>query len=444
VRTRRSVAIAFLGMTSWTWLPGCVEPTDVPVDGGTDPGHDAPADRTDGGVADDGADSPPPDAGGCPIVRWLHLPDDSASGTLDPGVGPIVEGCLPAIGAEALFGLEVAATAGVQLTADTAFSAVLSVRSACNDSAPPAACAEMGPYGGTTIHTVLEPGVYFVVLDEYSESSFGGRGGSYRLALSTFEPAANGVCSGAAVLTAAEPLAGDTAGGGAPTGACSAGLRGPVSFYAFDVPAMQRATVTVTPAAGATWRPAVGILASCAATACEWLTEAGADGAGVAGNADNPGASPRSVVAVVGARAVLPTGPFTVSLRYDPLRTEAANASCASATRLEDGMELRAEDGSFATELAPVCGWDTSSPVLYYAATIPVGATLTVDMVPGGGAGTDPLLRLLASCAATDCVTSYRYTLSYTNPGTTPLDVIVAAGSKNSMFGLFDLTVTIR
>ncbi len=119
-----------------------------------------------------------------------------------------------------------------------------------------------------TLRTVLDPGNYFVLVDQYGTS--GGTGGAYTLNLRTYTPADNGACTAARALTPGMTVMGNTTTGGAASGACVTDQWGPQLFYTVTIPPGQRATVTATPTGTPAWRAVVRAQSNCGSTASTW------------------------------------------------------------------------------------------------------------------------------------------------------------------------------
>src|SRR5258707_1218268 len=110
-----------------------------------------------------------------------------------------------------------------------------------------------------------------------------------------------------------------------------------------------------------------------------------------------------------------------------------SNTACGAATPVMDGTGLTVRGTSAGSDtLGAACQPLAVSPVLYYKATIPTGATLT-------GKTTGPSsLRILSGCGATTCLASDAakgsdggVTVDFMNATSSPLDVILAVGSSN-------------
>jgi hypothetical protein len=263
----------------------------------------------------DGDDAPPVDAGPClgRTVRDLPLP--SARGGVLAGPS-VISGasCQPnAGGPEDVYLLHVAARTGVTLsTMDpaTTVDTVLSVRTDCTSVATEVACNDdHGLSTRSAIRTVLDPGDYFVIVDQFGAS---GRGGAYLLTAAAFTPAANAACAGAVALVAeAAPLGGqDLAAGGAPSELCRFTDVGPQLFYRVTVAAGGHATVTARPTGGATtWRPVVRSFDACPASRCVADAIAPAPGMPATLTVSNPGTSAVDVVVSVASHEdPLPAG----------------------------------------------------------------------------------------------------------------------------------------
>jgi hypothetical protein len=144
----------------------------------------------------------------------------------------------------------------------------------------------------------------------------------------------------------------------------------------------------------------------------------------------------------IGGRFVL-----DVSIRPPPM-----NARCASATPVSHGTQLFLQDVRAGTDnLASACEPSAPFGVLYYRARVAPAERLVAAATPTGGSFWAPLVRILPRCGATSCLASGRTTpgamnaalASYTNTGTSALDLIIAVGPSDQSNGFFDLTVSI-
>jgi hypothetical protein len=214
-------------------------------------------------------------------------------------------------------------------------------------------------------------------------------------------------------------------------------------YYSITIPAGMILGAEVKPSGQ--WDAHVAILDSCNATSCLGTSDPGPM---PTATFTNTSGSPRPVVVVVAAGFNGGTFSLKAALRAPP-----ANVTCGAATPVKNGTSLTFQDASAATDnLSSKCNSFDTGGVLYYSATIGAGQTLKATATTNGR--WLPSLRLLAGCGASTCLTSSSpmpmpfpgTTLSYTNPGGSSIDVILAVGPAG-MFGgpagYFDLDVAI-
>ncbi|MFO0604088.1 MAG: hypothetical protein U0324_12980 [Polyangiales bacterium] len=401
------------------------------------PSMDAPA--PDAPAPDAPApDAPAPDAGGmCPFPtqRALALPTDSAMGTL-AGMSRINMACAAVGGPDHIYPIRVAARTGLMLSTSAMIDTVLMLRRACDSATGELACNDDVP-GATTslIRRVVDPGDYYVVVDQYG---MGGTGGAYTLNVASYTPAANAECAMAAPLTAAAPVTGNTTGGGAAAGTCVTDQWGGQLFYSLTIPPGQRATVTATPTGTPAWRAVVRAQANCAATACLANGVSAMPGAPASEVIDNRGTAPLNVTVSVASSTPLAGGAFSLSVAFSTPPMPPANAACATARPVMNGTTLTGENPSLGTtRLNTACLNNAQGTALFYRVTVPSRATLEFDATPTGM--WDPVIRLLNACGATSCLASANgagngalETLSWLNVAAAPQEVYVAVGSNDA------------
>jgi hypothetical protein len=311
---------------------------------------------------------------------------------------------------------------------------------ACNDDVPGS--------NNAFLRAVLDPGEYFVLMDQY-----GGdpppTGGMYTLALRTWDPAPNALCTGALPLAAGAMVTGDVTRGGPPGGGCLADW-GPQLFYTLRVPPGQRAVVTATPTGTPAWSAVLRARASCTADSCLSNGRSPMPGMPAVERVDNRGTAPLDAVVSVASTTGLTGGPFSLGVALEPLGMSPANAVCAAARVVADGAMLAGEDASAgSTRLNGVCLGGAQGTVLYYRVDLPSRATAVVTATPRGG--WDAVVRALDGCAVTSCLASASAagpgaaeTLTYTNIGAATATVFLAVGSVDAgSTGPFDLAVRV-
>jgi hypothetical protein len=398
-------------------------------------------------------DVAPPDASdagsACPFPtqRPLMLPTDSVMTTLS-GMNRITMACVPVGGPDHIYPLRVSARSGVMISTNAMFDTVLMLRRACNSTMGELACVDDIP-GSTNslIRRVLDPGDYYVVVDQYGS---GGMGGPYTLNVASYAPAANSECAMATTLTPATPVTGNTTTGGASANTCVTDQWGGQLFYTLTIPPGQRATVTATPMGMPAWRAVVRAQSSCMATACLANGISPMPGAPATQVVDNRGATPLTVIVTVASTTPLAGGTFSLSATLSASPTPPANATCSMARTVMDGSVVMGENAALGTtRLNTVCLGGAQGTSLFYRVTVPSRSTLRFTATPTGM--WDPVIRLLNTCAATSCLASVNSvasgmpeTLNWLNTAAAPQEVFVAVGSNDaSNSGTFNATVRI-
>jgi hypothetical protein len=165
-------------------------------------------------------DVPPTDgpSGRCSTTTPLTL-GGMVSGTLSGANEFMSTGCQSnAGGPETVYSLHIPATIGVEFTTGGSLDTILSIRTACGDETSEIQCNDdSNDTLQSDIRTVLAPGDYFVVVDEYGTDA---TGGAFTLTTTTFTVAPNSTCGTAATFTGPGPVSGDSTGGTVPTATC--------------------------------------------------------------------------------------------------------------------------------------------------------------------------------------------------------------------------------
>jgi hypothetical protein len=300
-----------------------------------------------------------------------------------------------------------------------------------NQPAPPPGGQLRYANGGATAQNVL----FFVGHAPFDS------GGRFSMTVSSDPLAANGNCATPKPLTDGVAVTGDTTLGATGTMPCSGPAMG-MLYYSITVPANTTLGVELTPSTQ--WDAHVAILDSCVASSCLGSTDFGPM---PTATFTNTSGSPRPVIVVVAGGYSGGAFGLTAALRTPP-----ANVTCAAATPVQNGTSLTFQDATAASDnLSSRCNPSDTGGVLYYSATIGVGQTLKATASTTGR--WLPSVRLLSSCGAATCLASSSpmpmplpgTTLTYANPGSSPMDVILAVG-PSAMFGpsgYFDLSVAI-
>ncbi|MCB9597949.1 MAG: hypothetical protein H6719_34855 [Sandaracinaceae bacterium] len=247
----------------------------------------------------------------------------------------------------------------------------------------------------------------------------------------------NVTCASPTVVTDGTILRGQRAEFGSTSpAACFTGIDGDATyetlFYSVDVPAGQLLGVTASPT-GPFGTLALSLLDGCAAGATclesggAFPPAPGAEGELEAFWENTSGSAATVIIAVAsqGGEAF----DLAVSVGAPP-----ANTACGMATTVMDGTSLPVEFAGTATDtLETACMATATAPVLYYAATIPAGETLTVGST-ANGMGATTAVRVLTACRATSCLANGTNGAVFTNTRRTPRDVIIAVGIEPDAF----------
>jgi hypothetical protein len=227
-------------------------------------------------------------------------------------------------------------------------------------------------------------------------------------------------------------------------GCASGGNAGPALFYSATIPGNSYLSARMVPTgptlAGSVlfWAPRLRVLGDCGGAAC--LAQSTYPLNAVLYR--NPDATPRTVLLAASTDGGSFDGVFDLSAEVRPAP---ANNACANATTLTDGLHLPEENLQLATDaLGGVCAPEVEGNALYYRATVPPGAQLSVVLHAIDTAQLVP--RLLAACGASSCGAAYtpgsavQHPLLWSNPGGAAQDVVVAVSSYNAFAsGRFEL-----
>jgi hypothetical protein len=237
---------------------------------------------------------------------------------------------------------------------------------------------------------------------------------------------------------------------------CGFATMGPDIVYQFTLPAGQRLTATVSPAAE--YDTAIYLVTfpgtNYDSGNAVFLTGANTGGTGATETVswDNPSGSPLNVFIVVDGPSGSDAGAFTLATAttVDPI-----GETCATAVPILTGVLLAQSTVGYANDYnASSCGASSLGPDRVYRTTIPAGMKLTATVAP---VEFDTVIYLLASpysggipgpssCLAIANLagTGGSETAIYTNPLPLTVDVfIVVDGAGASDAGIFSLTTTI-
>ena len=297
------------------------------------------------------------------------------------------------------------------------------------------------------VRAALDPGTYFVLVDEAEPF---GVGGDYVLKVSSSTPPAQSSCATALPLAdgtslAAEQL--DLASGNAVS--CSGGTSRPALYYKATIPSGQRLTARAFPTRGdRLWTPVLQLLDGCAEAALCLATGRAAEGGDHSSvlRYVNNGPTDQTVWLAVGANGVVSGALFQLAVSIGaPIQ----NQTCQSARPLTDGLVLRNQDLSEGMpNTNPRCR-GSGAPSLFYKASLLQGqtveVTLTAQLDPR--IGQVPFQMLVhEGCQGFACLQqpSPGEPVRYTNPGPGTRDLIVEVttfiGLEKSVSRLFDLS----
>lgn len=430
-------------------------------DAAAEAGMDAMADGSTGDASGmDGASEGGSDAAvtgcGLPVVSAIAIPaagmTTTVMGTMPAaGMGGSIGslGCVSTTGgAEQIYRLTITSRIGVQLAATASLSTTdltMALRRNCA-STPDIACNDDTTGLNPAVRAILDPGEYFVVVDEYGAAA-DATGGAFSLALTTFAVATNSECSMPETLTGMT-LMGNTAGGAVPATTCNSFNNGPQLFYSYTIPANTRTTFTATPTGTPAWAPYVRIVSDCASAATCLATQSGTSGMPTNAVFENRTAMARTVTVSVGSTTTANGGAFTISASNLTLPTAAPNADCSTPVSLT-GVTVMGDTNTGGAP-ATTCNSTNNGPQLFYSLTIPANSLATITATPTGAPAWAPYLRLVADCAsAGTCLATQSgtagspTTLLFENRMAMARTIVVSVGSTTTTNGgAFTLTGT--
>ncbi|MBI5513702.1 MAG: hypothetical protein HY909_08030 [Deltaproteobacteria bacterium] len=417
---------------------------------------DGPSAATDAGVPDAPPDAPAPSRCAAPVERAITLPSDRLTGRpgrSDPGFS-LYSGCrgwdgigpafLSADPHTHVYSLRLDRRLGVRIASGRG-GWFVAVRRQCDDAATTALC----DFVRAELRVVLDAGEYYVLVSSGSSDA----AASYDLTVSTFEPEPGAWCETATELRPGAPARAESValGAGLVSAGCST-LGNPQRYFSVTIPPRSRAFVEVIAhhqenpvPAWSPWRPLLRAFSDCAPAQC-------LGAAPMALYLDNHRDTPRRVLVSVGSREhpIYGTGSAVLAVRFAPVAEPAVNATCATATTVTDGDALPDQDTDRATELL-ACGGGSVGRVLFYAATVPAGATLLASVTPSEASSASQVsVRFVEDCATMTCLdTPSVYDASrlaqWTNTGREPRRVVVAVGGVSTTPPLrFALRVAVR
>jgi hypothetical protein len=426
---------------------------DAGMDATVEAGADAAADARPDAVADSGIGP------GCGLTvdGTLAIPAAGMTTTVNTmlnamGTGGMVPNatCVTTTGgAERIFRLTITARTGVVLNATTMMSGTdltMALRTNCASTVGEIACNDDTVGLNPSLRAVLDPGEYFVVVDELGDAA-SATGGPVTVTLNTFTAAANGTCAMPETLTGMS-LMGNTNGGAVPAATCNSFNDGPQLFYSYTVPANTRVTFTATPTGMPAWAPYVRVVENCMTAATCLATGSGSSGNPTNAVFDNRTAMARTVTVSVGSTDTANGGTFTLGAANTPLPMPAANSDCSTPATLT-GMAVMGDTLAGGIPMT-TCSSFNNGAQLFYSLTIPANSLATITATPTGMPAWAPFIRVFNDCmGAATCLatrtgtTGMPNTLLYENRNPMAQTVVVSVGSTTTTNGgAFSLTGT--
>ncbi|MBL8685292.1 MAG: hypothetical protein JNK05_39300 [Myxococcales bacterium] len=353
-------------------------------------------------------------------------------------------------GSERVYRLTLTARTGVVLRATATTSGTdltMVVRRNCASTVGELACNDDTDGTNPVIRTVLDPGEYFVVVDEYGDAA-SATGGPVTLTLQTYDIVPNADCAMPETLTGMTRM-GNTNTGATPMTTCNSFNNGSQLFYSLTIPANTRTRVTATPSGMPAWSPYVRVFSDCASAATCLATASTSAGMPSTAVFDNRSAMARTVIVSVGSTTLTNGGAFSLAAANEALPTPAANGDC-SAPEVLTGMTRMGNTNAGAVPMTS-CSSFNNGAQLFYSLTIPANSLATITATPTGMPAWAPYVRVIADCATAATCLATGVTSTAGNPTTVLFEnrmasartVIVSVGSTTTTNGgTFSLTGT--
>lgn len=373
----------------------------------------------------------------CAVFATLNPRGDSVEGMLS-GPSSIADGCrsggmgLSTLGPEQVFGLTLDQRRVVTLrTSHTAVDTVLSVRRDCANSATELACnhyAPLGDPGASSVRTILDPGTYQIVVDQFSASEMD-VGGPFRLSFISAPVAANTTCANAAALTNGAMLTVHQASVVADSMPCGL-ARGKFHYFSARVAPGQRVLLRATPDRADTL--SLFTLNGCADVTCDNLVTSRAAGTPLQQLIDNQEGAEITRVFALSATDDQTQIAVTAQIVATP-----NFGSCAGAAPLPDTVsrwDFFAGSGMTAGNGCGVSGAGS----LFYSAIVPAGQSFELSAQPHDFETIG--IRLLSACGgAATCLGADpgggRAHVSWVNEDPIDRPVIVEIVNRNDRLG---------
>ncbi|MDX2022933.1 MAG: hypothetical protein SF187_22050 [Deltaproteobacteria bacterium] len=420
-------------------------------------------DDPDGGGGEGGGGSAP-----APVCSWnedpevLPLPEGSVDGVIEGDGRNRSTTCTTSFGTggpDAVYKLELQERRQVHLAVRSTMNTAIAVRRACEDPLTEVACGAtplpnagvpgqpgtfitfaQRPTVDAEIETVLDPGTYYVVVDE--EAAFG-VGGKFTLDVATSEPPVGLTCEEPEHLEPVDSRLGQAINSEDPQVADCGTPTFNARFYSVSIAAGDQLTATATPRGGnQSWQPVMQVQGGCDEGSC-----LGADVTmsqfSIARSLrfTNNGQEPIDVTLAVGANTALSSGSFDLHVFTGPPQL---NTTCRAALRVRDGQQLRNQIISAADPVAQPCVGFGAVRGHYYQADVPPGNTFNVKLLNMQiGKAPPPSLILLRGSACNEGLTcdgtNQTGTLSFKNQDTRPTTIVFAVVANNFGFDVPDM-----
>lgn len=438
--------------------------SDSSADATVESGADAPADAASDALVDATADAAVSDGGSMALCARgvdavIAVPAVGTSTTITTtlaatGLGGMNSGLSCSTGtfggSERVFLLDVSARATVEITTSAALAGTdpaLAIRRDCALSATEVACNDDDGGRNARVRAQIDPGRYYVLLDEYGPAA-SATGGDVTLTVRNVAVAPNAACATPTTLSRGVVVTESIQDGLDDSMSCRPSLNGPQHFYRYTIPAGQEASFSATPVLGSTVALVVRVYSDCASRAACLSDGVGVPTSPVVARIANSGASARDVIVSVGSTVGSAMGSYTIVADHAPVPATPANASCATPTPLPTtGVAVRGTTAGATEARDSFCGVSASGArAVYYSVTIPANQTLLASVAPTS-AGFRPVIRGIRSCAAAACLfdsTVFGTTISsasYTNRTGADLSLLVAVqGRDDGERGDFELS----
>lgn len=288
------------------------------------------------------------------------------------------------------------------------------------------------------VRVVLDPGLYYVLVDEAEPF---GVGGAYTLSMKSAPPPAEASCATAVSVMNGSNLqrqALDLAGEKHP--ACGAATPRPALFYKARIPSGERFTARVRPAGGdRAWAPNLQLFSACTSGTCLASGRLNEQGEHLLRYVNNA-ADAVDVLLSVSASTAVAGAMFDLSVGIGP---PVQNFTCASATPVVDGTQLVNQDlsegqASFDNQMCK----PTGGPSLFYRATLLPEQRFVATLTHRNPFGPPPMMTLTEGCGQL-CLFGGSDRIEYQNIGDRPKTVILEVSTfPGAPPVVFDLAIS--